>query len=321
MSLKVSLPRIMSKGRPPFWLLPNICSLDAPLVAVVWMWMLAHSMQVIYVPQVAYILLPLIVWMVYTLDRILDVRGGVYPHEEQMPWRHQFHWKYRYVLIFLMILGAVVTGYLSLAYLSTAVLSAGLVGGGLILLYGVMVRYRTSQSVPYAKNLVAGLIFAYGTATPVIVHAGLPMMTVVDVWSSVSEQQGSWLGSGLQMVIYTIGTIIFSSPLVFFMGLLFFLNITAIDLWESSRESKDLEHKTFNEAMLSFGLICLVGVVFLWAIWGADQMARPFCYALMASAGFLQLINKARSRFSLEAQRVLADVALLLPLGILYFQT
>ena len=41
----------MEKHRSPFWLLPNLLSIDAPLVAVAWMWMLAQALRVEYIPH------------------------------------------------------------------------------------------------------------------------------------------------------------------------------------------------------------------------------------------------------------------------------
>ena len=53
------------------WLWPNLLSLDAPLVAVVWQVMFARCFQV-PVDTVAAALLLLTVWLVYSADRTLD---------------------------------------------------------------------------------------------------------------------------------------------------------------------------------------------------------------------------------------------------------
>ena len=45
-----------------------------------------------------------------------------------------------------------------------------------------------------------------------------------------------------------------------------------------------------------------------------EQMAaRPFFYAILTGAALLHALNRARARFSMDGLRVLADVALLVP--------
>ncbi|MFP6855933.1 MAG: hypothetical protein VCA73_01570, partial [Roseibacillus sp.] len=48
------------------------------------------------------------------------------------------------------------------------------------------------------------------------------------------------------------------------------------------------------------------------------NVQKAFFIAIMVSAAALQVINRMRSRFSLDALRVLADVAMLLPLPLFY---
>lgn len=317
----------MNSKKPPFWLLPNLLSLDAPLVAVVWMWMLAHSMRVEYVDVASFVLLPAAVWVVYVLDRIRDVKKGVHPLAGEMPWRHSFHWKFRLPLRILVVLVVLSCFYASMVYLPIAVCSAGVAGVVLVFLYGFVSRFQVPGQIPFSKNLIAGLIFGFGVAVPVVVHSGVMRLSLIDIAGSF--QQGLAAGSILQGVVSSLVQLLLMcleavagvlfQPMVLFMGLLFFLNITAIDLWESSRSTDDLESKASHEATLTIGLISLVGLVAFWAVFHADNWSRPFCYAVMMSAALLQLINRKRSRFSVDALRVMADFALLAPLPMLLF--
>jgi len=47
---------------------------------------------------------------------------------------------------------------------------------------------------------------------------------------------------------------------------------------------------------------------------GVDLLKLKFYYAVMVAAAVLQGVNHFRDRFSPNAQRVLADIALLVPL-------
>ncbi len=61
-----------------FWLWPNLLSLDAPVVAVLWQILFARCFQV-PVDALAALLLLLTVWLIYAADRTLDAWRGDVP--------------------------------------------------------------------------------------------------------------------------------------------------------------------------------------------------------------------------------------------------
>jgi hypothetical protein len=124
-----------------------------------------------------------------------------------------------------------------------------------------------------------------------------------------------------RMVLSTIIVIFFHCREVWVFGLLCMMNITAIDLWEKADASQDEEIAYGHEVTLAFGLIILAGGCLLFALSYADQYSRPFFYAVMVGAALLQVINHFRERFSTIKLRVLADVALLVPLPIFWLIT
>ena len=80
-----------------FW---HLASLDAPTVAVVWAWAFAWAAH-IRLTAWSVMLLGLVVWAVYVLDRLLDARSG-----RDLKERHRFHWRNRRVLLPLAIAAA-----------------------------------------------------------------------------------------------------------------------------------------------------------------------------------------------------------------------
>jgi hypothetical protein len=301
-------------------MLPNLLSLDAPVVALVWMWMLARAMRVQYVETSSYLVLAGAVWCVYVLDRIRDVKCGKHSLDGEMPWRHRFHWQSRWVL--LAIVGAVVAycGYASLFILSMDLLTIGIVGIVLVGVYSLVTSVDRGD-VAYGKNLVAGLTFAFGVAAPITVASEpLPIVLsdVIAPFYGVSESSG-YLAAFFSALVQLVGMVFSSlhevllSVHVLLFALLCVMNINAIDLWERSRRSDDMLVKQESELALTVGLMALIiGSVLAAAFW-VDDYSAPLCYAVMVSGALLQFINRKRSRFSLDALRVMADLALILP--------
>ena len=60
---------------------------------------------------------------------------------------------------------------------------------------------------------------------------------------------------------------------------------------------------------------CLVVVdAFADQLLDDGQSSRPFFYAVLTSSALLYILNRRRAEFPLDALRVLADVAMLVPL-------
>src|SRR5258705_13020409 len=88
----------MDRVAPPVWLWPNLLSLDAPLVRVLWQASLAQRYAVPLRPA-ARVALFLTVWGIYIADRLLDVR---HPAVTAEPARHRFYRRHRTPAIVLL---------------------------------------------------------------------------------------------------------------------------------------------------------------------------------------------------------------------------
>jgi hypothetical protein len=113
-----------------------------------------------------------------------------------------------------------------------------------------------------------------------------------------------------------IGDLLISKEMLAF-AVLCIVNITAIDVWEHSGTA-DPETKAEDEFSLTLPLVLLAGAMLVFSLGSGDIYPRPFFYAVLVASAALQILNKNRQRFSLDLQRVLADVCLLLPFPLFF---
>lgn len=279
------VPRVVpAEQRKPFWLYPNLLSLDAPLVAVAWLYVFAKTWR-LYLPWEAYVTLALVVWLIYAADRLLDVAllGGTPGVLEA---RHEFHRKHNRA--FRTAIGVVIA---MLLVLVTNIMSYGIYEylpfGGLLVagFFGLsMLSSQDTNEVHHTKNILAGITFAYGTA--MTAHFYRQELGIYDMLRSH------------EFLTFAVLCVV---------------NISAINLWEHAARSKDPEIKASDELALTFPLMLLGGAALVYAVVDEEKTSRPFFYAILTGAALLYVLNRNRSRFSMDSLRVLADVALLIP--------
>ncbi|MEY3898356.1 MAG: hypothetical protein RLZZ214_3877 [Verrucomicrobiota bacterium] len=271
--------------RKPFWLLPNLLSLDAPLVAVAWLYIFAKTWRVVYLPSTTYLSLGLVVWVIYVTDRLLDalMNGG---NSGKLEARHEFHRKHQKGFRVLAMIAGLVALILVVTELATKIYGYALFGGLMVAAFFTLSIFSTQgpNEIPYAKNILAGFSFAYGTAMLAWAYTGFD-----------SED-------------------LLKSPELICFVVLCILNIAAIDLWEHANRSADPEIKATDELALTLPLTLLGAAALIFAVKDPDLTTRPFFYAILTGAALLQILNRNRGRFSMDALRVLADAALLVPL-------
>lgn len=283
----VNRRRVTKPERTPWWLWPNLLSLDAPLVAVVWLYMLARAWRVDYLPWHEYVLLGLAVWVIYVVDRLLDVLvQGESPRCQE---RHRFHGRHRKKFGVLAALGVIGVVFLALTESRMAIFSYAAVAGFLAAGYFAMALFAPPDDgeISYSKNILGGITFAFGTS--MVAHV--------------------YLTDG-------IFDLLFHNREFITLAVLCVLNISAIDLWEHASRTSDEEIKAQDELALTLPLALLGGAAFLFAWQGEGAGSAPFFYAVLTGAALLFVLNRERGRFSMDALRVLADVALVAPLAV-----
>ncbi len=298
-----------TEPRKPFWLYPNLLSLDAPLVAVAWLAVFAKLWRVSYHPWEAYVVLGLVVWLIYIVDRLIDASLRKADPARCEP-RHLFHWKYRWAFAAAGCISGVLALGLAIRYMPVSVF-------GYLLIFMVMIGAffglsllsgQDPDDIPYAKNVTAGLVFSFGTGLAAYVYMPSAAQNI------------------FQQTYEVVTRMFFSREMICF-AVLCIMNICAIDLWEHAGRSNDIEVKSADELALTLPLTLLAAAAILFAYQatphpddGTDYgvVTRAFYYAILTGAGLLHVLNRIRSRFRIDTLRVLADVAVLVPAFIFF---
>jgi hypothetical protein len=116
-----------------------------------------------------YLLLPLSVWVVYTLDHLLDAdRMGP---SAQTP-RHRFHYQYSRPLWIMTVLGAGICGVLGLVELSGLGVMFGIIIAALFSMHELITKLARGRASPLLiKELGVAVVFTAGTwGLPWMVH-------------------------------------------------------------------------------------------------------------------------------------------------------
>ena len=151
----------------PWWLWPNVLSLDAPAVAVTWQVFLA-SVAGVAVPLAASAVLALVVWAVYLADRWLDAsRGANGSDRHRAAGRNPVAWA---IAASIAVISAAVVAFIALprTYLEA---------GGIVAL--ATIGYLAAVHLIRAKNVLdrgakeasVGIVFAAGVAIPLVAEA------------------------------------------------------------------------------------------------------------------------------------------------------
>ncbi len=197
------MPSKSEEDSVPLWLWPNLLSLDAPLVAVLWQGFLAYRFSLPLRPA-GRLVLGLTVWAIYLFDRLLDARKPASRHE---PARHRYYRRHSKPMTALL---AVVLGadtLIALLWLRPAVLRDGLIPLAGVLVY-LAAFHLSGRAFRIPKEVAAAVLFTAGT--------------FLTAWSTLPCPSLAW------------------AALAFFM--LCLANIVAIEAWEWRELSAAMPH-------------------------------------------------------------------------------
>ncbi len=127
-------------------------------------------------PPQAIIALSITVWLIYTLDHLLDARK-VAPNKALI--RHFLHYKNAPILFSMVLLMSIVLIY-TVQYLSATLFWAGILLGAIVVGYLFFVHLRKK---PYwGKEWFIAIIYALGICLPTIAYLGSIPQTLIYFW-------------------------------------------------------------------------------------------------------------------------------------------
>ncbi len=138
------------------WLWPNLLSLDAPAVAVLWQALFVRCFRVRF-DLLAAVLLPLTVWLIYSADRVIDA----WTHSRSLP-RHQFHGQHWRAILTAWIVAFTAAGWLAWKRLPDALFTRGLALLAAIAIYFALVHLSPRRRWP--KEFAVAILFAAGVS-------------------------------------------------------------------------------------------------------------------------------------------------------------
>ncbi len=257
-------------------------------VSLVWLWCFSVTERFRSLPP-TYLVLGLVVWLIYTVDRLLDA----YRMKDlslSTP-RHRFARRFMRPPLsaaWVLLLAAAI--FLVLFKLQAVLIYHGLVISMMVLLYFVMrLSPKTNIQTLLPKEIFCGVVFALGSTYPV--HA-LPNNFLAGV---LTAELGLF-------------------------ALLCALNCIAISVWEwREDQANDSGYSIVqnwpgvrtNYVRFAF----LLAVVAAWlGIRGTSNFFAPILLSVALSAALIGAIGLAEAALSKNLRRVLADLALLSPL-------
>ena len=275
----VILARRIPAGRR-LWLWPNLLSLDAPLVAVVWQFFFVRCFHG-RVNAVSSALLMLAVWLIYAADRMLDA----WSTPATLP-RHEFYRRHWRAVLPVWSAGLALATWLAWTRLPAELFERGSVIAAAVGLYFVLVHFlrpghRLKPVPPGGDNVP----HAWHRLQPV--NAGSKELAVAILFA-LGASVAAWGAIDSPADIETIA--LFSC--------LCWINCVAIEQWE---------HRASGWPVAMAAMLVMGAAVLTYT-------HRPVVSAAeIASALAFVALDQERRRFSRDALRVLADVALLTP--------
>ena len=255
----------------------HLFSLDAPTVALAWMWLVARSAGV-GLPWTEYAAMFLAVWVLYATDRLLDARELGSRQVVGLERRHLFHFEYR--VEFRWGIGFACAGLAALLPEMPRVelQSYMLLGSLLVGWFGLIHTVRK----PLPKEFMVGVFFAAAVFIPGAVRA---------------------TGMGVPLLFPAV-----------MLGVICSLNCVFIHAWESGADVAARPHwgtklaaRIVVLAALGVAGVCGVGFAF-------PGPGRLILLACGESAWLLLGLHFLRERVERTSLRALADLALLTPL-------
>ena len=339
-------------GRIPFYLWPNLLSLDAVAVAVVWLWCFSEAEKVPILRPIYYSL-GLVVWLIYTSDRLLDARR-MKDVSKSTP-RHRFAKRFFWPLAIGCLVVLVNAIWMVLNRVSFALLPRG---GLIALMVVIYFLFRAASrrlprpspakapaspwAIPISILCFAILLGAawFLVNVPlgrvrlkVFITLGIIVFFAISILVVSAGRSGIRIaipkeifagvifGLGVTFPVYELpGNFVYgvlSAESLLFM-MLCILNCIAISVWESEEDTANDGEMAIGDLWpgVESGYIKFAFVLAVVAAWlgGREQPLSLPLISVALSAALIGAIGLAGAGLSKNLRRALVDLALLSPL-------
>lgn len=265
----------------------HLTSLDAPTVAVVWALAFAWTAR-ISLPLWLPLLLALVAWAVYIADRLLDARSAHQTHRlHRIRLRHHFHWRHRQIFFPIAVASTCAATILVFTFMPIGALQPNTVLAAAALAYfsGVHIPRRL---IPFPRRNIS----ATSLKEPIVAI----LFTAACVLPTLSRTPHQ---SALELWPLTIPA--------FFFTLLAWLNCHAIEHWESAGGP------SYPTVFVHAVSLAVIGQLLSFALTAFRPRSAALIAAGAASAFFLALLDRQRTRLTPLTLRATADLVLLTP--------
>lgn len=151
----------------------QILSIDVALGACCMAYFISRILE-IQTPYVVYFSLAMSVWLIYTIDHLMDSRNieGV-----ALTVRHRYHQKYFRQLSWIWLVLFLVTGVISILYLPTITIKVGLLAAIMVIVHLVLVYLLGNKiSILIQKELGVAITYSVGVVIgPLSLNHGIPV--------------------------------------------------------------------------------------------------------------------------------------------------
>jgi hypothetical protein len=270
------MPSKSEEDSPPLWLWPNLLSLDAPLVAVLWQGFLAYRFSLPLLPA-GRLVLGLTVWAIYLLDRLLDARKPPPLNGTAEPARHRYYRRHSKPMGALLAVVAFADAFIAVFWLRPAILRGGLIPCAGVLVYLATFHFA-GLSIRIPKEIAAAVLFTAGT--------------FLTAWTAIPCPSLAW-------------------PAIAFF-LLCLANIVAIEVWEWRELPGGASRAPHpcTRCLARTYLFWVPAAVIVCALLGHNEWYASIALSAAACAALFWLGR----RLSLEGRRALVDGVLLSPI-------
>jgi hypothetical protein len=160
---------LLDEGDPPLWLWPNILSLDAPFIAVLWQWLLARTLH-IHLGFAEMFVLGACVWLIYAADHFLDVLQR--PAANREPRRKAIWRREPRLLLILAACVGVLLWPAAFSFLNPVVVCVGIVLSLSVLGYFACVHMTPlACRERWPRELAVACVFTAGIVAPIVASA------------------------------------------------------------------------------------------------------------------------------------------------------